>query len=188
MNNKVQFSVPIGAILTDGNSWEFFMFDSRSEHNIFKRGLINGVPEIHIPPFRVTPKTAYIQALRPVVECLYGMFLKGYIAGLEANLASSLAKSSLESTPAWARALELAKQAQAQSIAAAKLRKTGDIKGANIRAIGALDLLKKRFAMKKINFYPFMIIADRDSVPTAPRAYQRDDCDLASGWDDRLCE
>lgn len=111
MNNKDQFSVPIGAILTDGNSWEFFMFDSRFKHNIFRRGIINGVPEIYIPPFRVTPKTVYIQALRPAVECLYGMFLKGYISGLEANLASPAGKSSLELKSAWARALKLAKQA-----------------------------------------------------------------------------
>lgn len=146
MNNKDHFTVPIGAILTDGNSWEFFMFDSRSKH-IFKRGVIDGVPKICIPPFGVTPKTVYIRALRPVVECLYGMFLKGYIAGLEANLASSMAKSSREFTPAWAQALEFAKQAQARSIVAAKVRKTGDIRSANILAIGALDLLKKRFAM-----------------------------------------
>lgn len=187
MNNKYQSSVPIGAILTDGNSWEFFMFNRRLEPHIFKRGIIDGLPEMYIPPFRASTKTAYIQALRPVVECLYGMFLKGYIAGLEAYQASAVAEGSLESTSAWTQSLEFAKQARAQSISGAKEIKTWGLMAANTDAIQAFDLLKKRFAMT-IDIHIFTIIANCDSIAVAPPVYRRDDCDLVSGWDDRLCE
>lgn len=141
-------------MLCDGASFEFFCFDGSTRPPVFTRGITTlsdgtSAPHINLPSYSSTTRRDYINALRPVCECFYAMFLDGYRVGLDAYYARSLRRAAdegqeRESTPAWFAALGLAEQAAAQAARAAVLAAKGDLDAADEAAKSAREVLNKR--------------------------------------------
>lgn len=104
---------------------------------------------VSLPSYESTTRREYINALRPVCECFYAMFLDGYRVGLDAYHERSLRTAAEEgrerdSTPAWFAALGFAEQAVAQAGRAAVVAAEGKLDEADEAAKSAREVLNKR--------------------------------------------
>lgn len=141
-------------MLCDGASFEFFSFDGSTRPPVFSRGVTilsdgTSASRLSLPSYESTTRRDYINALRPVCECFYAMFLDGYRVGLNAYHDRSLRKAAeegreRESTPAWFAALGFAEQAAAQAARAAVVAAEGNLDAADEAATNAREVLNKR--------------------------------------------
>lgn len=153
MNNKENYHTPLYAILHDGDKFNFFAFDSRTDPPKFSRGLFlapdgSRTGNLWLPFYEKSTRVRFIKALRPVCEHFYAILLRGYITGLglySAHLQLKAGESN-ESMLAWAEAIVLGGEALKKGLEAAEMAKgVGTEREANDLAAEGFEVLKKRY-------------------------------------------
>ncbi|KIL55077.1 hypothetical protein M378DRAFT_18264 [Amanita muscaria Koide BX008] len=127
-NDQLDLPPRIFGILSDGSSFEFFVFNGSAKPAIFSRGIFHTTPgskpyeKLFIKDYNAVPDATFIRSLRPICETFFYLFLLAYKAGVD-RYAEQFAKDGItdsESYLNWSSAKECADEALLLAVDAAK--------------------------------------------------------------------
>lgn len=146
-------SAQIYAILYDGVTFRFFLFDGRTKPYKFSEGIVPGSHSRINEGLRLGDFSSkydahpFILGLRPICETVFNLFLVTYIATLkEFRERIKIAQHErLGSLAQWDQAINLAEEALEKSQDAEARRQDNSIIDADATAENALKALKRRY-------------------------------------------
>ena len=148
--------VPVYGILSDGNCFQFFLFDGNHKPYSFRRGALLGDPPAFWYGFQLqdhakteTPGP-FIHAMRQICEIIFDLLLTSYISSLKAYHDRSIRMGERqgmprESTGEWEQALALAGDALEKFRIAETRRQNGLCTDANVLVQDVMEVLKRRY-------------------------------------------
>jgi hypothetical protein len=160
-NTRQGLPVPIYAILCNGNSFEFFLFDGGAEPASFRRGCFPGDPRPLQRGLRISDVTLaetpglFIRDLRLICETIFDLLLVSYVASLSAFWERSYNRGAkagklMCSLSSWDDTIDYANEALRLFRDAESQREAKLIALANGTAREALDNLGRRYGFSAV--------------------------------------